>query len=165
MDAAGSHFREIVEPNAEEYLNRSNLGSVRHGFNAAISLAHLVEHFFEARKDAAGCCRVRAKSEDLRQDLYRICPDLELLVDVCNAAKHARLLVGKDKSPRPLAGAQDVAAIPQFANSALPANDALTPANAGADFKVVLVTFNDGRSPRPLHTAVANGLQMWRGMV
>lgn len=165
MDAAAFHFREVVEPNADEFLDLKNLGSVRHGFNAAIALAHMVEHFFEARKDPAGRCRGHARSEGLRRELYQICPDLELLVDVCNAAKHARLEVRNGKPPRPLDGAQDLTAQPLFANSALPANDALTPANAGADFKVVVVSFNDGRTGRPLHGAVANVLQMWRGLV
>jgi hypothetical protein len=166
MDDAATYFQEVVEPNAQEFLQAKNLGSRRLAFNAAVSLAHMVEHVFEARKDAANSYQSHRSSGAWRQALYSTCPDLELLVDVSNASKHAVLRVENNRPPRQISGAGSAAAMPVAANSSfIMANDSFVPANAGADFKVVVVTFTNGKPPRALHPAVARVLDMWRTLI
>ena len=166
MDEATRYFREVAEPNAQEFLQAKNLGSLRLAFNAAVSLAHMVEHVFEARKDAALSYQYHRSSGAWRQALYSTCPDLELLVDVSNASKHAVLTVANNRPPRQISGTESAAAMPVAANSSfIFANDSFVPANAGADFKVIVVTFTDGKPLQALHPAVARVLEMWRVLI
>jgi hypothetical protein len=79
---ASRHFQTAVEPAALEFLEPKNLCSVRHGYQAAVMLAHMAEHFF-----VAGLARSSAKDASAYyEEIAASDEDFALLADVCNPA-------------------------------------------------------------------------------
>jgi hypothetical protein len=150
------HFQTVVEPTALEFLEAEHLGSVRHGYQAAIMLAHMAEHFFEAGLAGSSAKNAPAYYKRLADSDEDFAP----LADVCDASKHATLWPVVAGRNRPFTSSENVKAGPILANSSRPANSSL-PVNQ----TVLSVTFDRGPKAgthRELDLAVRKVLAYWR---
>jgi hypothetical protein len=161
-DRAVEHFKDIVALTAEEYLRPEHLNSVRHGYQAASMLAHMAEHFYEAR--CAGSdrsqCNGKKDGKEFLEDLAARNPDYALLADVSNASKHAVLRPTIRGRCRDFISSENIRQGTSAANSIEPANSSL-PINQDALF----VYFDIGPKAGTgcyLFPAVQRVLTFWR---
>jgi hypothetical protein len=155
-EQAIKHFKAVVEPAALEFLDPPNLGSVRHGYQAAIMLAHMAEHFFKA-----GLATSTAKtSSEFYQELTRQNEAFCLIADVCDAGKHVVLNVQIRTRERAILGSASLRAGPQKANSSRRLNSRIR-----INQNVVFVRFDRGPQAgqqRELDRPVREVLAFWR---
>lgn len=85
--SARQYLDVVVLPNAEEF--EANFGSVRHAYNAALSIDCLAAQIFHDLK-AEGKTTATHDSA-FRQELAKAYPDFGILRDVAKAMKHVEL--------------------------------------------------------------------------
>lgn len=91
-------LREIAISNYRDFLN--NQLSVRHAFNAAISIAHMVDHI---------CDGIKGKVANRRRNFEERSKPFKHIVAMCNAIKHVHSL--RRGSNEIAATARDVAVV------------------------------------------------------
>lgn len=85
-DAADGFMDAVTVPTVKEFLE--DLGSIRRGMLAALTVSSLADHLFHARPGVRG---VTAEIGKLREDWAKRCSGFGLVRDVADAAKHAKL--------------------------------------------------------------------------
>lgn len=85
-DAADGFMDDVVVPTVKEFLEE--LGSVRRGMLAALTVSSLADYLFHARPGMRGGA---VKVGALRESWAKQCPGFGLVRDVADAAKHVQL--------------------------------------------------------------------------
>lgn len=154
QDLATEHFLSVVEPTVHEYL--ADLGSVRRAFLASIVLAHMAEHFYEAR---AHQCQGCSSGPAFLSKIADTDADFALLVDVTNASKHAVLTRPPRGRPMLLRKSTDVSAHEGYSSSSLSSSSSLP-----IDAVLVHITLPGG-SYREIFPAIQGVNAMWRSLL
>lgn len=88
-------LREIAISNYRDFLQ--NQLSIRHAFNTAISVTHMVDHIYDGKKGTIG---------NKRKEFEERSKPFKHIVAMCNSIKHVRAFSGGSKEP--VATAADV---------------------------------------------------------
>ncbi len=155
MPATAKEFLElIVEPTVAEFIQSPY--DLRRGLLAAMVLSHVADHVAQE-----GFPAMDRKTMDQRVITYRnrmlaICPDFQLIQDVGDATKHAKLAISREKV-RSVPASEKVTASPGLFQA---------PLNHGAFAEACGVTVEllDG-TKKPLLPAVLAVLHAWTSLL
>jgi len=111
-DPALEWFRDVVEPTVSEFL--AEPGSKRRGCLAALAIAAMADHFYQARPDIQAQYK---RVQDFRNSIWAKRQNgppgpgrnatISILHDVANATKHVRRMDPREKEPGRM-GYQDI---------------------------------------------------------
>ncbi|WP_086008780.1 hypothetical protein [Nitrospirillum viridazoti] len=93
-DLAGDFFRSTVKPTVDEFL--ASPWDIRRGRLAALVLYHMADYWAAERYESTVtkqdlAKKMRDELPNLRKELIKKCPDFQLIRDVADASKHAKL--------------------------------------------------------------------------
>lgn len=110
IDSADDYFRIIVQPTVEEYF-KDKL-SIRKGLLAALVLHQMADHYALDGKNQLTTEESKSLLKPVLEQLVADYPDYQLIHDVADATKHAKLSVKKGPSNRQITSSKDVSVAP-----------------------------------------------------
>ena len=151
---AKEFFALMVEPTVAEFIQSPH--SLRRGLLAAIVLNHMADHIAQEGRPATYRLAMNTRLDTVRDELLAMCPEFQLIQDVADATKHAKLAIFKDPN-KPLREVQSS----DKTTATLGLFQAPFGEGSFLEASEVFVTLKDG-TPRPLLpavTAVLHALQ------
>ena len=110
MPATAKEFFElIVEPTVTEFIQSPY--DLRRGLLAAMVLSHVADHIAQEGFPATNRKTMDRRVDDCRNKMLAICLDFQLIHDVCDATKHAKLYIS-EKKVRSVPSSEKVTASP-----------------------------------------------------
>lgn len=146
---AGDFFRSTVKPTVDEFL--TNPLDIRRGRLAAIVLYHMADYWTEERHTGK-----HGELQKLHKELIGKCPGFQLIRDVADASKHAKLSEQK-ALPRSLSSSGQITASEGCFTA---------PFGTGvfAEAAEIIAELDDG-TKRSLIESVRSVLSMWESML
>ncbi|CCG41830.1 hypothetical protein [Magnetospirillum molischianum] len=151
---AENFFRSTVKPTVEEFL--SDPLNLRRGRLAAIVLYHMADYWVAKRNEGGDKKDNKNCLEKLHKQLIAECQEFNIIRDIADASKHARLYT-QGKIPRIISSSEQITRRPGLFHA---------PFGVGVFNQAswVMVKMDDGSS-RPLLDAIEAVMKMWEEML
>lgn len=92
---AKDYFNLMAKPTVEDFIN--NPHDLRRGLLSALILNHMVDHLAQEDEIATERCIMNKRVNFKRREMLNDCPDFQLIWDIADATKHAKLANQKRK--------------------------------------------------------------------
>ncbi|WP_083901362.1 hypothetical protein [Azospirillum sp. B4] len=151
---AGDFFRSTVKPTVDEFLT-SHL-DIRRGRLAAIVLYHMADYWTEERHAGKTAKEKHDELQKLHKELIGKCPGFQLIRDVADASKHAKLnLSGQKTIPRGLSSSDQITVQEGLFNETF----------GSSSFVPEITGELDDGTKKSLIESVRSVLSMWQSML
>jgi len=90
---AEEFFNLMVKPTVTEFINSPH--DLRRGLLSALVLNHMADHFAQENESATDRKAMDERVKSKRNEILKVCPEFQLIWDVADATKHAKLAINK----------------------------------------------------------------------